>query len=155
MTAQPPVPGLEAAFGVEVRVGLPADHGVTRAGHRRVVPIIGGGIYGGLDAEILPGGADWQRIRPDGGCEIDARYSAVTPDGELLYLRAEGLRIPAPEAAAALLRGEQPGPEQFYFRTTVSFEASSGRWAHLERSLFVASGLREADTVRYTAYRVT
>jgi len=155
MTAPPPVPGLEAAFDVEVQVGAPADHGVTRAGHRRVVPILGGRISGAVTAAILAGGADWQRIRPDGGCEIDARYSARTEDGELLYLHAEGLRIPSPQAAEALARGEQPGPEEFYFRTTVSIETSAPRLAHLERSLFITSGLREADTVRYTAYRVS
>ena len=66
MTAPPPVPGLEAAFDVEVQVGAPADHGVTRAGHRRVVPILGGRISGAVTAAILAGGADWQRIRPDG-----------------------------------------------------------------------------------------
>ncbi|MEZ2371406.1 DUF3237 domain-containing protein [Arthrobacter sp. RCC_34] len=155
MTVLSPVPGLEAAFDVEVRVGAPADYGVTRAGHRRVVPILGGKISGELVAEILEGGADWQRIRPDGGCEIDARYSARTEDGDLLYLHAEGLRIPSPQAAEALARGDQPGPDQFYFRTTVSIETSTPRWAHLERSLFIASGLRDADTVRYTAYRVS
>lgn len=155
MTARAPLPGLEPAFDVEVRVGAPADHGVTRAGHRRVVPILGGRISGAVTAEILAGGADWQRIRPDGGCEIDARYSALTPEGDLLYLRAEGLRIPSAEASEALARGEQSGPEQFYFRTTVSIETSAPRWAHLERSLFIASGLRDADAVRYTAYRVS
>ncbi|MDQ0708740.1 hypothetical protein QFZ52_001392 [Arthrobacter woluwensis] len=155
MTVRAPRPGLEAAFDVEVRVGAPADHGVTRAGHRRVVPILGGRISGAVTAEILAGGADWQRIRPDGGCEIDARYSALTPEGDLLYLHAEGLRIPSTDAAEALARGEQPGPEQFYFRTTVSIETSAPRWAHLERSLFIASGLRDADAVRYTAYRVS
>ena len=42
MTA--PVPGLEPAFEVDARLGPLEDHGMTRAGHRRVVPVAGGRI---------------------------------------------------------------------------------------------------------------
>src|SRR5579862_1715065 len=74
-----PVPGLEPAFTVDARLGPLEDHGMTRAGHRRVVAIAGGrvvsvpgGLFAGtagtagglLEAEILPGGADWQLVRP-------------------------------------------------------------------------------------------
>lgn len=61
--AAAPVPGLERAFDVTARLGPLEDHGVTRAGHRRVVPIAGGRVSGLFDAEILPGGADWQIVR--------------------------------------------------------------------------------------------
>src|SRR5271154_4723338 len=80
MTA--PVPGLEPAFEVDARLGPLEDHGVTRAGHRRVVAVAGGRVSGLFDAEILPGGADWQIVRPDGAVEIDTRYSARTAAGE-------------------------------------------------------------------------
>ena len=66
----PVVPGLEPAFTVEARLGPLEDHGITRAGHRRVVPVAGGRVGGLFDAEILPGGADWQVVRPDGTVEI-------------------------------------------------------------------------------------
>ena len=52
-----PVPTLEAAFEVDVTLGALEDHGTTRAGHRRVIPITGGRITGAVDAVILPGGA--------------------------------------------------------------------------------------------------
>ena len=52
------VPGLEAAFSVTARLGPLEDHGATRAGHRRVVPIVGGQVSGLFAAEILPGRAD-------------------------------------------------------------------------------------------------
>ena len=74
MTPAAPVPRLEPAFDVTATLGPLEDHGVTRAGHRRVVPITGGrvsGLVSGLvDAEILAGGADWQIVRPDGSTEI-------------------------------------------------------------------------------------
>ena len=67
-----PVPALERAFDVVVHLGPLEDHGMTRAGHRRVVPIIGGSVTGAFEAEILPGGADWQIVRSDGAIEVDA-----------------------------------------------------------------------------------
>ncbi|MEU8075170.1 DUF3237 domain-containing protein [Catellatospora citrea] len=153
MTA--PTPALEPAFDVEVQLGLLEDHGVTRAGHRRVVPIVGGRVRGLFDAEILPGGADWQLVRADGAIEIDTRYSARTADGEHVYLRTFGVRSGPPEVLGALLRGDPVDPSEYYFRIGVHLETSAPRLALLEQSVFVASAIREADRVRYTAYRVT
>lgn len=153
--AVPAVPGLEAAFDVVVELGGVDDYGVTRAGHRRVIPISGGRITGAIEADILAGGADWQLVRPDGALEIDGRYSARTPAGDLLYLQVAGVRSGPPGVLAALLRGEAVEPSSYYFRTTVSIETSAAEFAHLQHTLFVASCVREAATVRYTAYRVT
>ena len=107
MSLEPPPTGLERLFRVEVRVGGIEDHGPTSSGHRRVVPILGGRIVDGLDADVLPGGADWQVVRPDGTIEIDTRYSARTADGSLLHLRTHGIRTGAPDVLVALSRGEE------------------------------------------------
>ena len=159
MTPFAPVPGLEPAFTVDARLGPLEDHGVTRAGHRRVVPIAGGrvvSVAGGVfEAEILPGGADWQVVRPDGCIEIDTRYSARTSAGEFVHFRTSGVRSGPPEVLAALLRGEAVDPAAYYFRVAVHLETSAPRLAVLERSVFVASAVRGADSVAYTAYRVT
>src|SRR6201986_4944860 len=150
MTA--PVPGLEAACEVDARLGPLEDHGGTRAGHRRVVPVAGGRISGLFDAEILPGGADWQIVRPDGAVEIDTRYSAVTAAGEYVHFRTSGVRSGPPEVLAALLAGEQVPPAAYYFRVAAYLETSAPRLAFLERSVFVASAVRGADTGAYTAH---
>ncbi len=155
MTTMAPVPGLEHAFDVDARLGPLEDHGVTRAGHRRVIAIAGGRVSGLFDAEILPGGADWQLVRPDGTIEIDTRYSARTPAGEFVHLRTSGVRSGPPEVLAALLRGEAVDPSRYYFRVAVYLETSAPRLAALERSVFVASAIRGADSVSYSAYRVT
>lgn len=161
MTPVAPVPGLEPAFTVDARLGPLEDHGLTRAGHRRVVPIAGGRVDGlldgeiQLDAEILPGGADWQVVRPDGTIEIDTRYSARTSAGEHVHFRTSGVRSGPPSVLAALLRGEDVDPASYYFRVAVYLETSAPRLAFLERSIFVASAVRGADSVSYTAYRVT
>ena len=151
----PVVPGLEPAFTVNARLGPLEDHGQTRAGHRRVVPVAGGQVSGVLEAEILPGGADWQLVRPDGAIEIDTRYSARTAAGEHVHFRTSGVRSGPPAVLAALLRGEDVDPASYYFRVAVYLETSAPRLAFLERSIFVASAVRAADSVSYTAYRVT
>ena len=155
MTPAAPVPGLEPAFTVDARLGPLEDHGMTRAGHRRVIAVAGGRVSGVLDAEILPGGADWQLVRPDGAIEIDTRYSARTAAGEYVHYRTSGVRSGPPEVLAALLRGENVDPASYYFRVAVYLETSAPRLAFLERSIFVASAVRGADSVSYTAYRVT
>ncbi len=153
MTALP-VPTLSPAFDVEVTLGPLDDYGVTRAGHRRIIPILGGSISGEVTAEVFPGGADWQIARPDGAFEIDGRYSARTKEGEGLYLQVSGVRSGPADVLAALGRGEEVDPSQYYFRTAITVETSAPRLLHMQDTLYVASCMREANAVRYTAYRV-
>ncbi|SFS14427.1 Protein of unknown function [Microbacterium sp. cf046] len=150
-----PVPDLERAFRVVVHLGPLQDHGMTRAGHRRVVPIVGGSVSGAFEAEILPGGADWQIVRADGSIEVDAQYSARTPSGALVLLHATGVRTGPPDVLAALLRGESVDSSEYYFRTVVRIETSDATLAPLQHALFLAAAVREAERVTYTAYRVT
>lgn len=157
-----PVPTLQAAFEVRVELGAAEDHGLTGAGRRRVVPIVGGTVDGstvdgstvdgGFTGRILPGGADWQLIRPDGTIEIDARCSARSADVELLYVRAAGVRAGDDAVLQALGRGEDVDPASYYFRTFLSFESAAR--PELTKRLFVASCAREAQSIRYTAYRI-
>ncbi len=150
-----PIPTLEPVFDVTVILGPLEDHGITRFGHRRVVPIVGGSVSGLFDAEILPGGADWQVVRPDGAIEVDARYTARTAGDEFVLIHASGLRTGDPAVLESLLKGEIVEPGDYYFRTVLRLETSAPGLRHLEHSVFVASALREADGVRYRAYRVS
>ena len=126
---------------------------MTRAGHRRIIPVIGGTVTGTFTGTILAGGADWQTVRADGSIEIDGRYSARGDDGSLLYIRARGVRSGDPAVLEALLRGDDVDPVAYYFRAALTLESA----AHpaFERSVYIASYVREANRVRYVAYRVT
>ena len=150
-----PRPDLEFAFDVTVDLGPLEDHHATSVGHRRVVPILGGRITGAVEAEILAGGADWQIVRPGGTIEIDGRYSARTDGGDLLLLHATGLRTGTPDVLEQLRRGEDVDPGAYYFRTTVQIETAAPALAHLQRTLFLSAARRQADAVRYRAYRVS
>jgi Protein of unknown function (DUF3237) len=150
-----PVPGLELLFRVDAKLGPLEDHGLTRAGHRRVIPIVGGTIRGAIDAEILPSGADWQLVLPDGTIDVDTRYSARTVDGEYIHLRTRGVRSGPRSVLESILAGVDVGPTAYYFRLQVEVETADPGLAMLQRSVIVASAARTADRVIYDAYRVT
>lgn len=156
-----PMPTLEPVFEVEVELGELVDHGETRSGRRRVIPITGGRMRGlGAFATVLPaaeiesGGADWQVVRPDGAIEVDTRYTARTPQGDRLYLQTSGVRTGPPEALAALARGENVDPSAYYFRIVVRFETAAPAFSDLEHAVFVAAAARDAGMVRHRVYRV-
>lgn len=71
-------------FTVEASLGPAVDVGETPSGHRRVIPIIGGVVSGGLDGTVLPGGADWNVVRPDGSTQLWARYELLLADGTVV-----------------------------------------------------------------------
>ncbi|SHJ86617.1 Protein of unknown function [Roseomonas rosea] len=148
-------PPLDFVGQVDVAVAAPVLVGAGPMGERRVIPILGGRVSGPrLAGEVLPGGADYQLIRPDGVAEIEARYTIRLEGGALVYVVNRGLRHAAPEDMARLLRGEPVPPERVYFRTAPSFETASPDHAWLQRSLFVGFGERQPGAVRVRIFSV-
>lgn len=152
-TFQPPVPSLEPVFEMVAELGELQDHGMTRTGHRRVIPVAGGTVTGDITGVVLAGGADWQRVRADGSIDVDGRYTVLTDDGALLYIQALGVRSGDPEVLESLLRGENVDPAEYYFRAALTIESAAR--PEFEHAVYVASYIREASRVRYVAYRVT
>jgi hypothetical protein len=107
-----------------------------------------------LEGEILPVGADFQLIRPDGVTEVEARYVIRLNDDALVYLVNRGLRDAAPDDMARLLRDEPVPPERVYFRTSPTFETGSPAHAWLLRHVFVGIGERQPEAVRLRIFRV-
>jgi len=139
-----------------VLVGEPIEIGVTAAGARRVVPILGGEVSGPrIQGRILPVGADFQLVRADGVAELHARYVIETPGGGRIYVENSGLRHGPAEAMERLRRGEVVDPALTYFRTTAKFEASDESFLWLARHIFVGVGIRHPDRVQVSFYQVT
>jgi hypothetical protein len=148
-------PRLDFVGAVEAEVSAPVVVGAGAAGERRIVPILGSRVSGPrLHGDILPGGADYQLIRPDGVAEIEARYTLRLPGGALVYVVNRGLRHAAPEDMARLLRGEPVPPERLYFRTAPVFETASPAHAWLQQSLFVGFGERRPASVLVRVFAV-
>lgn len=148
MPTSPIAPELRFAFELDVAVGTPLDLGQTQAGHRRIVPIAGGVVSGPrLEGRVLPVGADWQILRPDGTADLDARYTIQTGDGALIYVVNRGVRHGPPEVLARLNRGERVDPGSYYFRSAASFETGAPQYSWLTRAIIVATGERYPDKV--------
>jgi hypothetical protein len=146
---------LRHVFDIEAEVGPVRDLGTMPRGRRRIVPILGGSVRGPrLQAEVLPGGADWQYVRGDGVVELVARYSIRTRDGIEIGVTNRGLRRASPEVMERLSRGEAVDPALVYCRTTPQFEAPAGPHEWVNRSVFVGSAERLPDRVRIAVFEV-
>jgi hypothetical protein len=147
----------ELEFVCELRAALarPIEVGATPSGLRRIVNIVDGSFEGPLlCGTILAGGADWQIIRSDGVAELQAHYALETDDGVLIQVRNRGLRHGPEEVLKRIAEGAAVDPSEYYFRTTPVFEAPAGRYEWLNRSVFIATAARHADSVAVRIFRV-
>ena len=141
-------PQLRFAFAIKAKVGPIQDLGQTARGHRRIIDILGGEARGPrFEGEILPGGADWQVVRPDGTIEVVARYTIRAASGALVYVQNDGLRVAAPEIVARMSKGEAVPLDSYRFRTAPRFETSDPALRWLETSTFVGVAARTPDRV--------
>ena len=90
------------------RCGPIQDLGQTARGHRRIIDIWAARCMArDCEGEILPGGADWQIVRPDGTIEVVARYtirgalgrSGLRPERGLARRRPGGPRAHVAKAS--------------------------------------------------------
>jgi hypothetical protein len=140
---------------VEVTLEPARELGDTPLGRRRIIGISGGRFSGArLSGKVLAGGADWQLVRADGSAFLDARYTLQADDGALIYVSNQGFRHGPKDAMARLARGEEVDPSLIYTRTTPRFETSAPQYAWLNRTVFVASGVRRRDSIELEFYEV-
>lgn len=134
------------SFTLTVNLEPPVEAGMLPTGYRRIVPITGGTVDGpDLQGEILPGGADWNTIGPDGTVSVWARYDFRTSDGAIVGVINAGTQA----------GGGEIDPASFALITHPVFEASAEAPSWLNSDTF-AGVLRPAgpDQVRIEVYRL-
>ncbi len=145
----------EPIFRIHAELAEIMSLGVTPFGERRVINILGGRVEGArLSGRILPGGADWQIVCPDGMADIHARYTIEADSGGRVLVDSKGVRHGPPELMAKLARGEAVAAELYYFRTAMRFETSDAGLAWMNRTLCLARGAREPNAVRLDVFEV-
>jgi hypothetical protein len=144
----PPTLHGEFVFEAQITVDKPLVVGDGPHGLRRVIPITGGQLDGPkLKGRVLPGGADWQFVRPDGTLQLEAKYTLQSDDGVLIMITNRGLRRGPKDVIEKLGRGEPVDPSLYYFRTSAEFEApANSKYAWLNNSIFVGVAERKANT---------
>jgi hypothetical protein len=134
LAEEPAAPQLVFAFEEIVTLGPSVTPGETPRGKRNIIPITGGRFDGpghsgeGFKGEVMPGGWDWQLIRPDGCVEVEADYFLKTDDGVVINIVNKGSLCPPKDGGA-------PAPT----RTHPVFEAPIGKYEWLNRSAFVGT----------------
>lgn len=121
----------ELMWEANVKIGTMINIGESKRGTCRVIPITGGTFSGPkIKGEVLPGGEDWQLVRPDGDTELNARYLLKTDEGILIRVANKAL-MHTP------VKGEGAG---FYVKSVVDLEApSSSSYDYLNHSIFLGT----------------
>ena len=146
-------PTLIPLMHLAVNVAPPVFVDASPAG-RRMIPLTGGIVSGGLSGKIVPGG-DWQTSFPDGRLEISAHYALDIDGHGIVEVQSDGVRHGPPEVLAALAKGEQVEPSRYYFRTAIRLFTSAPGLLRLNAILAVSTGRRERDRVLLDVFEVT
>ena len=142
-------------FSLAIKVGAPIIAGDIGWGTRRIIPVLGGEVHGpDMRGTILPSGADFQIIRPNGFTELEAKYAFQMDDGAIVYIENIGIRFGPREALDRIARGESVDPSLIYFRSVPKFETGSEKYRWLMEHLFVGSGARHPDRVELDVHQV-
>src|SRR3954469_7210544 len=104
-------------FSLAIEIGQPIVAGDLGHGVRRIIPILGGEVGGSVNGTILPCGADFQVIRPDGFTELEAKYAFETDDGAVVYIENVGIRFGPKHLLDRIAQGEIVDPGLIYFRS--------------------------------------
>ena len=159
-------PHLQKQFEIRVEVTPPVLVGQDNiSGRRQLIPILSGTLTGApggcfpeLRGTVLPGGVDSQVIRPDGRCELSARYGVRLEGGEWdgagFYIENNGFRTVPAEHVQTVLSGGFVNPSLYYFCTVPQFEIYDSRLGWLKQRLFVCSATRLPDAVILGYYTV-
>lgn len=147
---------MKEIFSIEIEVAPPIFIGQDDiVGRRQLIPILSGKLIGeGIEGTVLPGGIDSQIIRPNGICELSARYGVQLSDGETIYIENNGIRTVPEEYVEKVKNGEFINPDLYYFKTTPRFEVYNSKYRWLTTSLFICSAKRLPTKVLLNFYMI-
>jgi len=123
----PSGPQAEFAFEEVVTLAPTVQVGRTAQGHRQYVPITGGRFEGPkIKGRVLPGGWDWQLVRPDGHMDLDASYMIQADDGTIIHVRNRGTLFKRADGS-------------YDIKTVAEFDAPLGPHQWLSEAAFIAT----------------
>jgi hypothetical protein len=140
---KPSAPKLEFVLEEVVFLAERIPAGKTPLGERFIIPITGGTFEGpGLKGIVMPGGWDWQLLRPDGCLQVKADYFLKTDDGAIINVVNTGNICPGADG--------KPAP----VRTHPVLEAPVGKYEWLGRTAFTGTLEPVFEGGKVTAVRI-
>ncbi len=121
----------EHMWNAKVKIAGTLVVGDSKYGTRRMIPITGGSFEGPkIKGVVLPGGEDWQLVRPDGDTEMEARYLLKTDDGTVIRVTNRALmHFPS--------KGEKAEP---YIKSVLEMEVpNNSPYAFLNHAIFLGT----------------
>ena len=121
----------EHVYDAKVFIGDRISYDKSKRGQGGMIPITGGTFEGpNIKGEVLPGGADWQMMRPDGDMELYARYILKTHDGYIIEV-----------INRVLVHMDKDGEQMNdYVRSVLDFEAPlNSPYEWLNHAIFVGT----------------
>ena len=148
--------GCEEIFNILIVVDNPILVGQDDiVGRRQLIPILSGEVTGpGFKGKVLPGGIDSQVIRPDGKCELSARYAIELDDGATIYIENNGIRTVPLKYIEDVKKGKFVDPSVYYFRTIPTFETYNEKYKWMMNTIFICYATRLPSNVLLTFYKV-
>jgi hypothetical protein len=130
--------------------------GNTPGVDRRVGVITGGRFEGErLRGAVLPGGSDWQAIRPgDGAWMLDVRIVLKTDDGQIIGMPYRGMRHGPKDVLDRIARGEVVKATDYYLRIAPFFETASEKYGWLNGVIGVGIGHRLPEGPVYQVFEI-
>jgi hypothetical protein len=129
--------------------------GETPVGLRVNAYVSGGEISGPcLRGRVLPVGADWLTIRPDGVGVLDVRATIETSDGALVYVEYMGVVDLGPDGYQRMLTGNPPARAAIQVAPRFLTSHPDYLWLNRLQCLNVGMADFATSSVSYDTYAV-
>ena len=148
----------EFLFDLEIGLSAPQAIGPVLTGTRLIFPFRDGQVRSEkINGKILSCSGEWGLVLNSTTFKIDVRSTIETDDGALIFMTYTGYNHADEKKFAMISAGNVQGlsPSDYYFRTNLSFETSSAKYAWLNHTVAVGVGrFPETGKVAYQVYAI-
>lgn len=151
-----PQPRLEHVLTIRLELGGAHTTPMMSSGLQHgQVNVISGSFEGPtLRGRALPLGGDSPLVLRNGVAQLDAKYFLEEEDGTVIRIHNRGIFRMEPEVRDRVVSGEDVSPNDYYIRTSPTFEVPEGPHDWLCRYTFVGYGRRDDRGNEISYFRV-
>jgi hypothetical protein len=148
----------EFLFSLEIYLNPPQVVGPVLKGTRIISSFRNGFVKSDkINGKILEGSGDWGLLIDSTTFKVDSRATIETDDGYLIYITYSGYSHSSAKVAALIGAGKggELSLSDYYFRTNVSFETGSPKYAWLNHTIAIGVGsFPAAGKVAFRIYAI-